>query len=43
MRRAVKSDADGIANLHAESWRRRYVGMLPSKFLAGSVDADRAG
>ena len=43
MRRAVRSDAAGIANLHAGSWRRTYVGIMPSEFLAGPVDADRAG
>jgi len=41
-RRAAACDADRIAQLHAESWRRAYRGMMRDEFLdgdAGFVDA----
>jgi GNAT superfamily N-acetyltransferase len=39
---ALASDADAIAALHADSWRRTYRGMLPDSFLDDEVAADRA-
>ncbi len=38
---AVKSDAEQIAALHAQSWRRAYRGMMPDEFLDGPVVAER--
>jgi GNAT superfamily N-acetyltransferase len=35
------SDAEGIAVLHAESWRRHYRGAYSDAFLDGDVTADR--
>ena len=36
-RRAEARDADRIAQLHAESWRRTYRGMMRDEFLDGDV------
>ena len=41
-RLARSSDADAIAALHADSWRRSYRGMLPDAYLDGPIEADRA-
>ena len=41
IRAASRADADAIAALHAESWRRHYRGAFSDAFLDGDVDADR--
>ncbi|MGH8932519.1 MAG: GNAT family N-acetyltransferase [Egibacteraceae bacterium] len=38
---ACPSDADAIARLHADSWRRHYRGAYSDAFLDGDVLADR--
>jgi ribosomal protein S18 acetylase RimI-like enzyme len=38
---ADRSDADAIAALHADSWRRHYRGAYSDAFLDGDVLADR--
>jgi GNAT superfamily N-acetyltransferase len=38
---ADRSDAEDIAALHAESWRRHYRGAYSDAFLDGDVVADR--
>jgi ribosomal protein S18 acetylase RimI-like enzyme len=40
-RAAGPADADGIALLHAGSWRRNYRGAYSDAFLDGDVEADR--
>jgi GNAT superfamily N-acetyltransferase len=40
-RRASADDAEQIASLHADSWRRRYRGAYSDSFLDGDVTADR--
>ncbi|MEH1127861.1 GNAT family N-acetyltransferase [Micromonospora sp. CPCC 206061] len=40
-RRASENDADQIALLHADSWRRHYRGAYADSFLDGDVVADR--
>ena len=40
-RRATASDAEGIAALHTDSWRRHYRGAYSDAFLDGPVVADR--
>lgn len=40
-RAATPSDADRIAALHADSWRRHYRGAYSDAFLDGDVEADR--
>ncbi len=40
-RAAGPEDADGIAMLHAGSWRRHYRGAYSDTFLDGDVVADR--
>ena len=40
-RKAVASDAVAIANLHAESWRIAYRGMLSDEFLDKHVFDER--
>jgi GNAT superfamily N-acetyltransferase len=40
-RLAGPSDAEAVAALHAESWRRHYRGAYSDAFLNGDVDADR--
>jgi GNAT superfamily N-acetyltransferase len=40
-RLASPGDADALANLHAESWRRHYRGAYSDAFLDGDVLADR--
>ena len=34
-------DADAVANLHADSWRRHYRGVLSDTYLDGDVVAER--
>jgi GNAT superfamily N-acetyltransferase len=38
---ADAADVDAIANLHVESWRSAYRGLLPDSFLDGPVVDDR--
>src|SRR4030095_1178712 len=38
---AGPSDAEAIAALHADSWRRHYRGAYSDSFLDGDVGADR--
>ena len=40
-RSATAADAQAIAALHADSWRRHYRGAYSDEFLDGDVDADR--
>jgi ribosomal protein S18 acetylase RimI-like enzyme len=40
-REAEAADAEPIAALHADSWRRHYRGALADSFLDGDVVADR--
>lgn len=40
-RRASAHDAQAIARLHADSWRRHYRGAYSDSFLDGDVVADR--
>jgi ribosomal protein S18 acetylase RimI-like enzyme len=40
-RRALPDDAEPIALLHADSWRRHYRGAWSDSFLDGDVVADR--
>jgi predicted N-acetyltransferase YhbS len=42
IRLAGRSDAEAIAALHADSWRRHYRGAYSDAFLDGDVDSDRA-
>jgi ribosomal protein S18 acetylase RimI-like enzyme len=41
LRAADASDAEAIAALHADSWRRSYRGMMPDAFLDGEALEDR--
>jgi predicted N-acetyltransferase YhbS len=41
LRLATEADAGRIAELHAESWRRTYRGMLRDDFLDGKVVENR--
>jgi ribosomal protein S18 acetylase RimI-like enzyme len=41
MRRARLDDATAIANLHAESWRRAYRGILRDEYLDAPVFDER--
>jgi ribosomal protein S18 acetylase RimI-like enzyme len=41
IRPADLSDADAIAALHADSWRRNYRGAYADEYLDGDVGADR--
>jgi GNAT superfamily N-acetyltransferase len=41
VRAACKGDADSVAALHADSWRRHYRGAYSDEFLDGDVLADR--
>jgi len=40
-RRATTEDVDGIAALHADSWRRNYRGAYPDSYLDGDLVAER--
>lgn len=40
-RLATAADADRVAALHADSWRRHYRGALADSFLDGDVAAER--
>jgi GNAT superfamily N-acetyltransferase len=41
IRAAVPSDAERVAALHADSWRRHYRGAYSDSYLDGDVVADR--
>ncbi len=41
IRRAGAGDADAIAALHADSWRRHYRGAYADAYLDGDLDGDR--
>ena len=41
LRLAGPADAEAVANLHADSWRRHYRGAYSDAFLDGNVLADR--
>ena len=41
LREVTAADADAIARLHAESWRRTYRGMMRDEYLDGDVVGDR--
>jgi ribosomal protein S18 acetylase RimI-like enzyme len=41
VRVALESDAEAIAALHADSWRRHYRGAYSDSFLDGDVHTDR--
>ena len=41
MRLATAADAEAIATLHADSWRRHYRGAYSDAFLDGDVVVDR--
>ncbi|WER45245.1 GNAT family N-acetyltransferase [Cupriavidus sp. WKF15] len=38
---ATCADANLVAALHAESWRRTYAGLLPQEYLAHTAPAER--
>ena len=40
-RLACRGDAEAVAALHADSWRRHYRGAFSDSFLDGDVQADR--
>ncbi len=42
VRRALVSDAQAIAQVHVESWRSTYAGIVPDSFLAQLDEAERA-
>ena len=42
-RRAVGADAERVALLHADSWRRTYRGSYRDEFLDGDVVTNRLG
>ena len=41
-READKADAEGIASLHATSWRFAYRGSLSDAYLDGPIEAERS-
>jgi len=41
LRQAGPADAEAVARLHADSWRRHYRGAYSDAFLDGDVQADR--
>jgi ribosomal protein S18 acetylase RimI-like enzyme len=41
LREATFSDYTAIAQLHADSWKKTYRGILSEEFLENEVDADR--
>ena len=41
IRQAVDSDARGIAQVHIDSWRSTYAGIVPAEHLAGLDYAER--
>ena len=43
VRRGRLTDAEAIAGLHAESWRRHYRGAYADEYLDGDIGAERLG
>ncbi|HEY0536661.1 MAG TPA: hypothetical protein VGD29_34190 [Actinoplanes sp.] len=43
LRPARADDAERVALLHADSWRRHYRGAYADSFIDGDVEADRLG
>lgn len=43
IRRGGPADAEAIAGLHADSWRRHYRGAYADAYLDGDVEAERLG
>ena len=43
IRRGGPADAEAVAGLHAESWRRHYRGAYADAYLDGDIDAERLG
>ena len=41
IRRALPSDAPGIARVHVESWRSTYVGIVPDDYLTSLDRSER--
>ncbi|MXY43584.1 MAG: GNAT family N-acetyltransferase [Dehalococcoidia bacterium] len=41
IRRALPSDAPGIAHVHVESWRSTYVGIVPDDYLTSLDRSER--
>jgi ribosomal protein S18 acetylase RimI-like enzyme len=41
LRRATVADIEGIAELHADSWRRNYRGAFDDAFLDGDLPGER--
>jgi ribosomal protein S18 acetylase RimI-like enzyme len=41
IRPAQAPDADSVARLHADSWRRHYRGAFADSYLDGDLDSDR--
>jgi GNAT superfamily N-acetyltransferase len=41
LRDATRADAEAVANLHADSWRRHYRGAYDNDYLDGDVFAER--
>ncbi|WP_164759714.1 GNAT family N-acetyltransferase [Mesorhizobium sp. M5C.F.Ca.IN.020.29.1.1] len=41
IRDATATDVDLIAQLHVESWRNAYAGILSESYLEGPIEADR--
>ena len=41
IRRALPSDAPGIARVHVESWRSTYIGIVPDDYLASLDRSER--
>ena len=41
LRDATRADADAVAGLHADSWRRHYRGAYDDAYLDGDVFAER--
>jgi hypothetical protein len=41
LRLAGAADGEGIARLHADSWRRHYRGIYSDTFLDGDLESDR--
>ena len=42
IRPAAQSDLQGIAAIHAASWKDAYASVLPAEFLAKQIDIDLA-
>ncbi|MFC8561731.1 GNAT family N-acetyltransferase, partial [Peribacillus frigoritolerans] len=34
IRKAIEEDVDGIANVHINSWKTTYKGILPDQYLS---------